>query len=133
MTGALVIAALLYYAALLGFREQVMELAYGGYYMPFAAVLIFWGLIPVIMALNAGIGVILRARQLPHLVFIISLVWAIVSLGLGTWLSRVAGIAGASASAVLGYAVAGSVTILFYGRSSRGEETPAQPPGESPE
>jgi O-antigen/teichoic acid export membrane protein len=125
MTALLTGVAILYFGLLVTFRTQLVALVYGPQYSAYANVLVAWGLIPIVMALNAGRGAGLRARQRPDLILFVSAIWAAVSLGTGIWLTLAAGIWGTTASAVAGYLVAYLLTALVYRREFGDPTTPA--------
>jgi O-antigen/teichoic acid export membrane protein len=121
MTFLLVITASLYFLMLVVFKTDLIRALYGAKYAPYAGLLAVWGLVPIVMALNSGIGVGMKARQRPDLTLVLAIVWAVVSIGTGVWFTTIAGIWGAGVSAVLGYLIAYLGTIVLYRKAARSE------------
>ncbi|HSL43538.1 MAG TPA: lipopolysaccharide biosynthesis protein [Anaerolineales bacterium] len=116
ITGLLLCMTLTYMLLMVLFRFEVMLFIYGQKYVDYSDLLLVWMFVPVIMALNSGIGTALRARQHPELLLLVSIVWAIFSLITSIIFTTKWGIWGATISTMLGYLIAYLATLIAYNR-----------------
>lgn len=110
----LVVLSVVYELFLFVFSSQIELVLYAGKYAKYVPLIPVWGLIPLLLSINSGPSWGLQAAQKPYSLFIVSVVWVVVSVILGFILTRHYGVLGATISAVLGYLVAIFIYIILY-------------------
>jgi O-antigen/teichoic acid export membrane protein len=112
--GVLVAVAALYEAALLLFSDPLARLIYAGRFVDAIGLIPVFGLTGVMVALNTGYSLVLRAAQRPRLHLVASAISGSVGLLTAILFTWIWGLAGAAASLLILYAVAAGTMYHCY-------------------